>query len=230
MVFVSLTLIAIIIYIYKYLKKHKVPIEDVAISSQKIFREGEYWRIFTGSLSHYEFQHFLMNLISVYSFIGIELTLGSITYLKFIIILIISSSIIVSLFLLILQPIIQIHLVGFSMVLFGLIAYQSSFAGNDEKLFNTNIPYSYLPYVMLIVMKIVCFHSSLLGHIAGIIIGYAYKYKFFYWYTNSLFIITIPFIAYFFLNNYNETHENKLEWFEKIKEMMHDKFSEIFNR
>lgn len=230
MVFVSLTLAAIIIYIYIYLKKSKVPLEDVAIISEKIFREGEYWRFFTGSLSHYETQHFLMNIVSVFNFIGLELFLGSITYLKFIIILIISTSIISSLFLLILQPIMQIQLVGFSMALFGLITYQSSFTKNDEKLFNTNIPYSYLPFVLLIVMKIICFHSSMLGHLAGIIVGYAYKYNFFFWYPNFLLIITIPFIAYFFLNNYNETHENKLEWFEKIKEIIHDKFSEIFNR
>lgn len=145
-------------------------------------------------------------IISTLSLGHLEDTVGSITFLKYITIHVVLSPIIYSLICQKLIPTENVILIGYSVVIFGLSAYSS--------LLDSDSLFILYPFIELIITKIICPSSSLIGHLSGVIVGYAIRYHLFFWYTNSLFIFTLPLIFYFYLNNYNETHENGLKWFE----------------
>lgn len=55
--------------------------DAVAISYTLFWEQGEYWRVFTASFSHFELLHMLFNAMGVWNTRALETLLGSFKYL-----------------------------------------------------------------------------------------------------------------------------------------------------
>ena len=60
-------MLGINIYIAWVLYNKKVPVERVALSYERVVRDGEYWRGVTASLAHYDIMHLGFNMMSLYN-------------------------------------------------------------------------------------------------------------------------------------------------------------------
>ena len=219
MAFISLIIALLNVYMFYHLKHNKVAIENVALTHKSFLNSGEYWRGITSSFSHYALHHIITNIISTLGLSSLEDDIGSITFLKYITILVVLGPIIYSLICQILFPSKDILLVGYSLVLFGLSTYTTL-------LFSDSM-FSLRPFVQILLMKIIMPSSSIIAHLSGVLIGFALRWHLFDWYVNPLFIITLPFIIYIYLDNYCQSHEDSLEWFQNLKDEIKEKYIDI---
>lgn len=106
-------------------------IERIAFSYQKVVLEKQWWRIATASYSHANFFHIVFNMTSLWSLSPLEESLGVIAYASITYLLVIFSMLLVCLYKYCVvryfnreqeatQP-----SVGYSCVIFGLMAYAS---------------------------------------------------------------------------------------------------------
>ena len=67
---------ALLCIICFYIWNNRVPVDKVAFSYAKVVKEGEWWRMLTGSHSHMEIFHLGFNVMSLWSCRIAELVLG----------------------------------------------------------------------------------------------------------------------------------------------------------
>ena len=60
-------MLGINMYIAWVLYSKNVPVERVALSYERVVRDGEYWRGVTASLAHYDIMHLGFNMMSLYN-------------------------------------------------------------------------------------------------------------------------------------------------------------------
>lgn len=216
MAFISFMIALLNVYMFYYLKHNKVALENVALSPKSFLNSGQYWRGITSSFSHYELYHIISNIISTLSIGSLEDCIGSITFLKYITLLVVLGPILFSFICQKYFPSKNILLVGYSLVLCGLSTYSTL-------LFSDSM-FSLRPFVEVLLMKIIRPSSSVIAHLSGVFIGFALRWHLFDWYLNPLFIITLPFIVFFYLDSYCQSHEDSLEWFQNLKEEIKEKY------
>ncbi|KAF9596208.1 hypothetical protein IFM89_007890 [Coptis chinensis] len=148
------------------------------------------YRIFTSILFHGSLLHVLFNMLALVP-LGSELEriMGSVRLLYVIIILAISNALIhLSIALLVAYNPFSQHTylvnecaIGFSGILFSMIVIETSLSGAQSRsvfgLFN--VPAKWYVWILLIVFQLLMKNVSLLGHLCGILSGYAYAYGLF---------------------------------------------------
>jgi membrane associated rhomboid family serine protease len=180
----SSTIIAICSLICYYIQKKNIGYGDVGLSYETAM-EGQYWRIITSSFSHVSILHLVFNMSALWSLGIIEqlknIGLGVEFYLQYTLVLVVFSGLLVLGFyhLLIqkfkLEHFKRVTAVGYSCVVFGWMTILAAKQPSSKlNLFGVlSLPISFAPFESLIFTSIMVPQASFIGHLSGIIVGYA---------------------------------------------------------
>ncbi|KAG7033682.1 Rhomboid-like protein 15 [Cucurbita argyrosperma subsp. argyrosperma] len=152
-----------------------------------ILSQFQVYRIFTSVLFHGSLLHVLFNMLALVP-LGSELEriMGSIRMLYLTILLAISNAII-HLFIAVVMAHNPLHhydnpmnecAIGFSGILFSLIVIETSLSGiQSRSVFGLfNVPAQWYVWILLVVFQLLMTNVSFLGHLCGIVSGFAYTY------------------------------------------------------
>lgn len=177
---VTLCLIIIQLFIYLYILNYSIDMTSIAYQYNYVVRDKQYYRIYTSTFTHLSIYHIGFNMYSLWSLRSIELQYTSVTYIIYTLLLINGSMLILTIMSYVLvrldyrQYADQLS-VGYSCVVFGIMSIQSVQYDIDTK-FNLfgmiELPYILSPLISLLITQLIIRNASLIGHLAGIVIGY----------------------------------------------------------
>ncbi|KAL2507269.1 RHOMBOID-like protein 13 [Forsythia ovata] len=166
------------------IQKKNIGYSHVGLSYESAI-QGHHWRIITSAFSHISVLHLVFNMSALWS-LGIIEQLGHIGlgveyYLHYTLVMVVlSGMLVIGMYHLLIQRFKldyfrRVTAVGYSCVVFGwmtiLSVKQPSFKLN---LFGfLSLPISFAPFESLIFTSIIVPQASFLGHLSGIIVGYA---------------------------------------------------------
>lgn len=170
--------------IWFYIQKKGIGYSHVGLSYETAM-EGHHWRIITSSFSHISILHLLFNMSALWSLGVIEqlkhVGLGVEFYLHYSLVLVVFSGLLVlGLYHILIQKFKieyfrRVTVVGYSCVVFGLMTVLSNRQPSSKlELFGLlSLPISLAPFESLIFTSIIVPQASFIGHLSGIIVGYA---------------------------------------------------------
>ncbi|CAI9113711.1 OLC1v1014364C1 [Oldenlandia corymbosa var. corymbosa] len=177
-------IIGLLSAIWFYIQKKGIGYPQVGLSYETVM-EGQYWRIITSAFSHISVLHLVFNVSALWSLGVVEqlqhMGLGVKFYLHYTLVLVILSGLLViGMYHVLIQRckieyFRRVTAVGYSCVVFGwmtiLCVKQPS---SKLDLFGfLSLPISFAPFESLIFTSIIVPQASFLGHLSGIIVGYA---------------------------------------------------------
>ncbi|KAL5990865.1 RHOMBOID-like protein 13 [Asimina triloba] len=177
-------IIAICSAIWVYIQKKNVSYGHVGLSYEAAM-EGQHWRLITSAFSHISVLHLVFNMSALWSLGVIEqlghVGLGIGFYLHYTLVLVLLSGLLVlgAYHILIQRFKIdyfrRVTAVGYSCVVFGWMTILSVKQPSSKlDLFGfLSLPISFAPFESLIFTSIIVPQASFLGHLSGIIVGYA---------------------------------------------------------
>lgn len=170
--------------IWFYIQKKNIGYSHVGLSYEAAV-EGHYWRIITSAFSHISIIHLVFNMSALWS-LGIVEQLGHIGlgvefYLHYSLVLVVLSGVLVlgAYHVLIqrfkLEYFRRVTAVGYSCVVFGWMTILAVKQPSSKlNLFGfLSLPISFAPFESLIFTSIIVPQASFVGHLSGIIGGYA---------------------------------------------------------
>ncbi|TQE10833.1 hypothetical protein C1H46_003533 [Malus baccata] len=161
---------------------------EVCFSPSDVVSRFQVYRIFTSIIFHGSVLHVLFNMMALVP-LGSELEriMGTVRLLYMIILLAISNAVLHLLIALLVsynpihpsQYLMDECAIGFSGILFSMIVIETSLSGHQSRsvfgLFN--VPAKWYAWILLVVFQVVMPNVSLLGHLCGILSGFAYTYS-----------------------------------------------------
>ncbi|CAB4317316.1 unnamed protein product [Prunus armeniaca] len=163
---------------------------EICFLPSAVLSRFQVYRIFTSIIFHGSVLHVLFNMMALVP-LGSELEriMGSVRMLYIIFLLAISNALF-HLTIALLVAYNPIHsdpylmnecAIGFSGILFSMIVIETSLSGHQSRsvfgLFN--VPAKWYVWILLVVFQVVMSNVSLLGHLCGILSGFAYTYGLF---------------------------------------------------
>lgn len=163
---------------------------EICFLPSAVISRFQVYRIFTAILFHGSLLHVLFNMMALVP-LGSELEriMGSVRFL-YVIILLATTNAVFHLLIALLVAYNPIHsyeylmnecAIGFSGILFSMIVIETSLSGQQSRsvfgLFN--VPAKWYAWILLVVFQLVMSNVSLLGHLCGILSGFAYSYGLF---------------------------------------------------
>lgn len=179
-------------------------------SPSQVVREGHYWRVLSAAFSHLDLMHLLFNMSSLLSLGQVmEAAMGSVYYLRVTVLLIAASTAIT-----LGMTHVLIHrmgrteyeernAVGYSCVVFGWMAIHALIGAEHSvavPFLGIEVPVVLTPFLSLFVTQIIVRRASFMGHLAGIVAGYAIGVGLFawltpYWLLTGLLFVSVPLLA-----------------------------------
>ncbi|XP_059462427.1 rhomboid-like protein 15 [Corylus avellana] len=168
---------------------------EVCFLPSAVLSRFQAYRIFTSVLFHGSLLHVLFNMLALVP-LGSELEriTGSVRLLYMIILLATTNAIFHLLIALVVahspfnhyQDLMNECAIGFSGILFSMIVIETSLSGvQSRSIFGLfNVPAKWYAWILLVVFQLLMTNVSLLGHLCGILSGFAY--------TNGLFNFLMP--------------------------------------
>ncbi|KAK6126585.1 hypothetical protein DH2020_039674 [Rehmannia glutinosa] len=163
---------------------------EVCFLPSAVVSHFQVYRIYTAILFHGSLLHVLFNMLALVP-MGSELEriMGSIRLL-YIIILLAASNAIIHLVIALLVAYNPFHFdeyfmdqcsIGFSGILFSMIVIETSLSGVQSRSFFGlfNVPAKWYVWILLVVFQLLMTNISFLGHLCGILSGYAYTFGLF---------------------------------------------------
>uniref|UniRef100_A0A0D6R0D8 Peptidase S54 rhomboid domain-containing protein n=1 Tax=Araucaria cunninghamii TaxID=56994 RepID=A0A0D6R0D8_ARACU len=196
--------------IWFYIQKKNLGYGDVGLNYEAAM-EGQHWRFITSAFSHISVIHLVFNMSALWS-LGIVESLGHMGlgvqfYLQYTLVLVVLSGLLViGIYHVLIQRFKidyfrRVTAVGYSCVVFGwmtILAVKQPSSKLD--LFGVlSLPISFAPFESLVFTSIIVPQASFLGHLSGIIVGYAIAWGLIqgmnnYWAISMLGWIVIAFI------------------------------------
>lgn len=177
-------IIALCSAIWYYIQKKNIGYSQVGLSYETAL-EGHHWRIITSAFSHISVIHLVFNMSALWS-LGVVEQLGHIGlgvqfYLHYTLVLVVLSGLLVlGAYHVLIQRFKMEHFrrvtaVGYSCVVFGWMTILSVKQPSSKlNLFGVlSLPISFAPFESLVFTSIIVPQASFLGHLSGIIVGYA---------------------------------------------------------
>ncbi|CAO2820241.1 unnamed protein product [Amaranthus hypochondriacus] len=173
---------------------------EICFLPSAILTHFQVYRIYTSILFHGSFLHVFFNMLALVP-LGSELEriMGSVRLLYTTILLALSNAVLHLLIALLVShnpfyPYMYLMdecAIGFSGILFSMIVIESSLSGvQSRSVFGLfNVPAKWYPWILLGVFQLLLTNVSLLGHLCGILSGFAYTY--------GLFNLIIPGTSFF---------------------------------
>ncbi|KAG0476725.1 hypothetical protein HPP92_013566 [Vanilla planifolia] len=147
--------------------------------------EGHYWRIITSAFSHINILHLIFNMSALWSLGMVEqlehLGLGIYFYLHYtLVLLVLSGLLVLGVYHVLIQKFKleyfrRVTAVGYSCVVFGWMTILAVKQPSTKlNLFGIlSLPISFAPFESLIFTSIIVPQASFIGHLSGIVVGYA---------------------------------------------------------
>jgi len=170
--------------IWFYIQKKNIGYSHVGLSYETSI-EGHHWRIITSAFSHISVLHLVFNMSALWSLGVVEqlgnMGLGVAYYLQYTLVLVVLSGVLVlGMYHVLIQRFKveyfrRVTAVGYSCVVFGwmtILAVKQPSSKLDLFGF-LSLPISFAPFESLIFTSIIVPQASFLGHLSGIITGYA---------------------------------------------------------
>ncbi|KAJ9559113.1 hypothetical protein OSB04_013727 [Centaurea solstitialis] len=163
---------------------------EVCFWPSAVISKFQVYRVFTSIFFHGSMLHLVFNMLALVP-LGSELerVMGSIRLL-YMIVLLATTSALFHLLITLIAAYNPVHsyyhfmdecAIGFSGVLFSMIVIETSLSGAQSRsvfgLFN--VPAKLYPWILLVVFQLLMTNISLLGHLCGILSGFAYTYGLF---------------------------------------------------
>lgn len=234
-------ILLLLFYIFYLCVNNLVDHELVTISYEAIVTHNQYWRIFSSSLSHFDYLHIGFNAMTLYQIKDVELVYGSVVYfiqsLNLIVITIVICLGIQYCLIHYFQRVDQINQqsLGYSCVLFAWIVVVSSkmrqfcpilfypsFCLDTEFIPLTSdwiLPMNFGPLILLLITKLIIPQSSFIGHLSGILIGYPLAWNMMNWLSPylllSIFVTILIYRSNMFIwkcPGYNEITNNQTSY------------------
>ncbi|XP_058094217.1 RHOMBOID-like protein 13 [Magnolia sinica] len=177
-------IIAICSAVWFYIQKKNIGYAHVGLSYEAAL-EGQHWRLITSAFSHISVLHLVFNMSALWS-LGVVEQLGHVGlgiefYLHYTLVLVVLSGLLVlgAYHVLIqrfkIEYFRRVTAVGYSCVVFGWMTILSMKQPSSKlDLFGfLSLPISFAPFESLIFTSIIVPQASFLGHLSGIIVGYA---------------------------------------------------------
>ncbi|EPS71204.1 rhomboid protein, partial [Genlisea aurea] len=171
--------------IWFYIQKNGIGYSHLGLSYESAVEEGQYWRIITCAFSHVSVIHLVFNMTALWSLGAVEqlkaIGLGMEYYLHYTLLLVILPGLLVlgMYHILVhkykLEHFRRVIAVGYSCVVFGWMTILSTRQPSAKlELFGVlSLPISLAPFESLVFTSIVVPRASFIGHLAGIVVGYA---------------------------------------------------------
>ncbi|GLT88378.1 hypothetical protein SLE2022_064050 [Rubroshorea leprosula] len=163
---------------------------EICFKPEAVISQFQVYRIYTSIVFHGSLLHVLFNMLALVP-LGSELEriMGSIR-LFYMIILLATSNAIFHLVIALLVAHNPFHpfpflmdecAIGFSGILFSMIVIETSLSGAQSRSFFGlfNVPAKWYAWILLVVFQLLMTNVSLLGHLCGILSGFAYTYGLF---------------------------------------------------
>ncbi|XVF07456.1 hypothetical protein REPUB_Repub06bG0140300 [Reevesia pubescens] len=163
---------------------------EICFLPEAIVSHFQVYRIYTSIIFHGSLLHVLFNMLALVP-LGSELEriMGSIRLLFMIILLATSNAIFHLIIALVVahnpflssQYLMHECAIGFSGILFSMIVIETSLSGvQSRSVFGLfNVPAKWYAFILLVVFQLLMANVSLLGHLCGILSGFAYTYGLF---------------------------------------------------
>lgn len=196
--------------IWLYINKRNIGYTHVGLSYENAIN-GHHWRIITSAFSHVSIIHLVFNMSALWSLGVVEqlshVGLGIEFYLHYTLVLLVLSGVFVLWAYHILvekfkfEYFRRVTAVGYSCVVFGWMTILSVKQPSSKlELFGfLSLPISFAPFESLIFTSIIVPQASFIGHLSGIIVGYAIAWGLIngmnnYWAVSVLIWIVIGFV------------------------------------
>eukprot|EP00727_Mastigamoeba_balamuthi_P003615 m51a1_g13250 hypothetical protein (258) ;mRNA; f:294-1719 len=160
-------------------KNYNLNYEHLGFSVQTCWNNGEYWRVFSASMTHIDLLHLAFNMSSLWSLRFLETLYGPVWYLRvsfFLLVLSVAMTLVVYKYVLPrmgFESSLQTFSVGYSCVVFGLMTLAHQITGRSKVSFlGFSIPLSLMPFGALLLTQLLVPNASLTGHLSGIVLGY----------------------------------------------------------
>jgi membrane associated rhomboid family serine protease len=202
---VSMVMAIINIAVYAYLLSHPTIVEKLVTSADAVLGRGEYWRVVTSSFTHVGILHLGMNIGSAWMTGALEQFLSWQEYLSYIVILVVTGGFVDAIIRQRFLPTTTSQTsLGYSLVVFGL---QSIVALKMEtvSIMGFQIPWSIMPFVNLVVVQLLIPGVSLIGHLAGIVVGFLVGWHAFDWFSPTVMWNVLPWLVVVFLGSWAKT-------------------------
>lgn len=173
---------------------------EICFLPSAILSHFQVYRMFTSILFHGSFLHVFFNMLALVP-LGSELEriMGSVR-LSYTMVLLATSNAVLHLLIALLVAYNPFHpypylmnecAIGFSGILFAMIVIETSLSGvQSRSVFGLfNVPAQWYAWILLVVFQLLMTNVSLLGHLCGILSGFAY--------THGLFNLLIPGTSFF---------------------------------
>jgi len=177
--------------IWFWMWNRRAGFEDVATSFRKVVLERQFYRVITATFTHLNLLHLVFNMASLYSIGAVETARGSYWYLQYTVLLIWTSEAVwMGITYLLLRfgrsaAMADSSAVGYSGVLFGWMTLVSIVQpGMGISFMGFSVPMAIAPWVSLVITQIIMPQASFMGHLSGIIAGYAAGWGLFAWLTD----------------------------------------------
>ncbi|KNA13218.1 hypothetical protein SOVF_118830 isoform B [Spinacia oleracea] len=173
---------------------------EICFLPPAILSQFQVYRIYTSVLFHGSFLHVFFNMLALVP-LGSELEriMGSVRLLYTTLLLALSNAVIHLLIALLVAHnpfhpytfLMNECAIGFSGILFSMIVIETSLSGvHSRSVFGLfNVPAKWYPWILLLVFQLLLTNISFLGHLSGILSGFAYTY--------GLFNLFIPGTSFF---------------------------------
>mmetsp|Transcript_20319 Transcript_20319/g.47478 ORF Transcript_20319/g.47478 Transcript_20319/m.47478 type:complete len:244 (+) Transcript_20319:3-734(+) len=176
------------------IKKKNIDYGDVGASYQNFAVEKQYWRMWTASFSHISVMHLALNMSSLWAYRFIEQQIGTLMYLKLTFLFVV-----VTIWMMMgMYHLLIVKLgreasrrtvgVGYSCVIFAWMTWTTVMHPmNSLDLGFFSLPLSLAPFGNLIFTSLIVPNASFVGHLAGILAGYAVGFGALSWVTDYWF-------------------------------------------
>ena len=162
--------------LFFYMWNYRIGLDAVSLTFNRVFRERHYYRLVSAAVTHVDMMHILFNMGSLLQMAPLEAWLGSLWYAETTLLLLYSS---MALWMLIVYLATTRYgytawadspVVGYSGVLFGWMTV-AGMLNPSASIFG--FPVTLTPFFSLLLMQLIVARASFLGHLAGILAGYA---------------------------------------------------------
>ena len=188
-----LLVVNVTVFVAQYVGDFGVFLSTAAISPVLVLYYQQWWRIVTAAFTHGGLMHIGMNMLTLYQLgMGVETLFGSLAHIFIILVFMVATGVLYVVMAWLASWVYPAALyssaVGFSGVLFAMAVDEASLSPFPTRsvfgLFS--VPTRVYPWVLMLLIQFIMPNVSLMGHLAGALVGFIHTWGGFQWLLPSL--------------------------------------------